>query len=450
MAESRAFSRAAGDGRPCALVRIVHIGLGNFFRAHQAWYTEHAPDADGWGIAAFGGRTAHAADALTAQDCLYTLRVTGNAAGDPASHEVISSVSHAHAATDDNAWLAYLRSPHLAVVTLTVTESAYASNGDDIRADIERLRAGASPRTVPGRLVAGLAARRAAHGRPLAVVPCDNLAANGDRARQAVTAVADAVDATLTGWIDANLSWVTTVVDRITPATTPDDVDTVTAATGRYDAVPVVTEAFSEWVLAGEFPAGRPGWDEVGARVVDDPTPFANRKLWLLNGAHSLLAYAGGGRGHPTVADAFDDPVVRGWVEQWWDEAAPHVAMPPTDLDRYRTALRNRFSSRHLEHRLAQIAADGSQKLPVRIVPVARAERRAGRMPWGAVRVLAAWVAHLRGRGAPVRDPAVDLVAEVRRGPVQDAVRAAVGHLCSDLASDAEFVDAVRSNSLSA
>jgi fructuronate reductase len=428
------------DGRPCAPVRIAHLGLGNFFRAHQAWYTEHAPDADRWGIAAFGGRTAHAADALTAQDCLYTLRVVG----EPAQHQVISSISHAHAAADHRAWLAYLRSPDLAVVTLTVTEHAYAPDGKATGDDVERLRAGTPPRTVPGRMVAGLSARRAAHGRPLAVVPCDNLAANGARTRQAVTAVADAVDPALTRWIDANVTWVTTVVDRITPATTPDDVDTVTAATGRHDAVPVVTEAFSEWVLAGEFPAGRPHWDEVGARVVDDPTPFANRKLWLLNGAHSLIAYAGGGRGHDTVADAFDDPVVRGWVEQWWDEAAPHVAMPPSDLDRYRTALRNRFSSRHLEHRLAQIAADGSQKLPVRIVPVALAERRAGRMPWGAVRVVAGWVAHLRGSGVPVRDPAVDLVAGIRHGTVGDGVRVAVGHLDPDLAADTGFVDAVR------
>ncbi|MFC0529206.1 mannitol dehydrogenase family protein [Phytohabitans kaempferiae] len=372
-------------------MRIVHIGLGNFFRAHQAWYTEHAPDADRWGIAAFGGRGGHLAATLSEQDCLYTLRI----AGEPTRHEVISSISHAHTARAGDQWRMYLRSPQLAVVTLTVTEAASALtpggqvdlNHEDLRNDIERLRAGSQPRTVPGRLADGLRARQAADGRPLAVVSCDNLAGNGARAKQVVTAVADAVDPALSRWIAANISWVSTVVDRITPATTADDIDAVTTESRRQDDVPVVTEAFTEWVLAGDFPAGRPEWDEVGAQFVEDTTPFENRKLWMLNGAHSLLAYAGGIRGHDTVAQAFDDPILQGWVDQWWDEVATHLALPPTEMTRYRAALRTRFSNQHIKHRLAQIAADGSQKLPPRIVPVARAERHAGRLPHGAARV---------------------------------------------------------------
>ena len=142
----------------------------------------------------------------------------------------------------------------------------------------------------------------------------------------------------------------------------------------------MLTEPFSEWVLAGEFPGGRPAWEAAGARVVDDVEPFEQRKLWLLNGSHSLLAYAGHVRGHETVAEAIADPVVRGWVEQWWDEAAAHLTLPPSDVAAYREALLERFANPRIRHLLAQIAADGSQKIPVRILPDAagRAGRRRG------------------------------------------------------------------------
>ncbi|SHN14546.1 mannitol dehydrogenase family protein [Cryptosporangium aurantiacum] len=364
--------------------RILHLGLGSFFRAHQAWYTATAPDAHSWGITAFTGRSTGLAESLTAQDGLYTL-VKRWPEGDTAS--VVASVVAAHPGADTDAWVRAWRSRELAVVTLTVTEAGYLPNA-----------------TVAERLVSGLAARRTAGGGPLAVVPCDNLPANGEVVRRVVTELAESVDPTLARWITDHVSFVTTMVDRITPATTPDDVNAAAELTGVADAAPVFTEPYTEWVLSGDFPAGRPLWEESGARFVADVEPHEQRKLWLLNGGHSLLAYAGSAVGHETVADAVTDPACRRWLDQWWDEAARYLPLPPTEITAYRGALLDRWANPRIQHRLAQIATDGSQKIPVRVLPVVRAARAAHRMPTGAIRILAAWIRHLHGAGAPVRD----------------------------------------------
>jgi fructuronate reductase len=335
------------------------------------------------------------------------------------------AVARAYAGTDLPVWCEHVARPEVAVLTLTVTEAAYATD----------LAGGSPVTTVPGRLVAGLAARRAAGAGPLAVVPCDNLPDNG-----AVVArlVAEAADPGLARWIRDNVSFVSTMVDRITPRTTDDDVRAVAAETGWADAVPVVTEPFSEWVLSGPFPAGRPAWEAAGARFVDDVRPYETRKLLLLNGGHSLLAYAGSARGHDTIAEAVGDPICRGWLDRWWDEAVRHVPLPAADLAAYRAALLDRFANPRIRHTLAQIAADGSRKLPIRVLPVLRAERAAGRMPAGAVRIVAAWIDHLRGKGAPVDDAGA--------GPYRDRAaspRDVLALLAPDLAGDTDLVDAL-------
>jgi fructuronate reductase len=444
------LSRAAGDAGPAAPVRIVHLGLGNFFRAHQAFYTSAAADADDWGIAAFTGRSRTLADDLTSQDGLYTLIVRG-----PDDDEclLLGSVSAAHAGADLDAWRDYLSRPAVRIITLTVTEAGYLRDPGgaldvehaDVRADVAALRAdpSAAVRTTPGRLVAGLAARRAAGAGPLAVVSCDNLPDNGAVAARVVADFAGLLDPALAAWISGNVSFVTTMVDRITPRTTPDDVRAVAELTGRTDAAPVVTEPYHEWVLSGDFPGGRPAWQDGGARFVDDITPYEQRKLWLLNGGHSLLAYAGSARGHDTIAEAVTDPVCREWLEQWWTEASGHLPMPAADLADYRAALLHRFANPRIEHQLAQIAADGSQKLPIRVLPVLRAERAQGRLPIGALRILAAWVGHLRGDGAPVKDPAAATVVEAATGPLDEAVRRVLTYLDPTLAADTRIATAV-------
>ncbi|MDE8587523.1 mannitol dehydrogenase family protein [Arthrobacter sp. NQ4] len=401
-------------------VRIVHLGLGAFHRSHQAWYTQHAPDAAEWGIAAFTGRRPDAAAALSRQDCLYTL-VERSAGGD--SFEVIGSIVEAVDGANIARLCELVAAKETAIVTLTITEAAYglAADGtfdagapgaaDDLRA----LSAAASgeagvPGTPLGRLVLALARRRDSGAGPLAVVSCDNLSANGDVARRAVLGLASGWGSGLAGWIEANVSFVSTSVDRITPRTTEADIAEVAEQCGYSDNSPVVAEPFRNWVLSGDFPAGRPRWEEAGAVVVSDIEPYENRKLWLLNGSHSILAYAGQLRGHATVADALADPLCRKAVEDFWDEAARHLQGEGLDIPTYRQALLERFGNARIAHRLAQIAADATTKLRMRAVPVMTAERADGRSGAGSALMLAAWIDYVTA-GSDFQDP---LAAEIQ------------------------------------
>jgi fructuronate reductase len=417
--------RRGRDGRAAAPVRIAHLGLGNFFRAHQAWYTEHAVDGNEWGMAAFTGRSAGVATELAEQDGLFTLLVRGPG-GDRT--EVVSSLSEVHSSQGLAAWRACFARPELAIVTITVTEAGYRRDSSggldladpDVAADLESLRASSTAGnavTAPGKLVAGLLTRREAGLPGVTFVPCDNVPDNGEMVRRVVLELAESLSPDLAAWIEDTCTFVTTMVDRITPRATETDRADLLSATGVRDPACVVTEPYSEWVLSGDFVAGRPAWESVGARFVDDLEPWEQRKLWLLNGSHSLMAYAGPLRGARTVAEAIADPLVRGWVEQWWDEAAQELPLPADEIDDYRAALSERFSNPRIRHQLAQIAADGWQKLPIRIVPVLRSRLAAGDVPLGATRAIAAWTLHLRGRGSPVSDTA----AEVLRGKVATA-----------------------------
>ncbi len=413
-------------GRPKSTVRTVHLGLGNFFRAHSAAYTEHSsPD---WGIAAFSGRRdTHVAE-LASQDCLYTLVEQGK----EVHTEVISALSAVHTGHDLAAWRGYFASPDVTVVTLTITEAGYVrdSSGaldvanDAVRDDIAALKEAPLAGTVttaPGKLVAGLLARRAADAGPITIVPCDNLVKSGEITRRVVEELAAKVDESLQGWIDANVGIVTTMVDRITPRPTDADIATVAEITGVKDRAPVVTEPFTEWVIEGDFVAARPEWEKAGATFVDDIVPFEHRKLWLLNGSHSLMAYAGPILGRETVYEAITDPVLRSWVEEWWDAAVTHLPLPADQLATYRRALVDRFENPSIRHLLSQIAADGSQKIPIRFVPTLKAELEKGIVNPGATRPVAAWVLHLRGYGpVPVNDFRAD---EVKALVVEDEAK---------------------------
>ncbi|CAN5278329.1 mannitol dehydrogenase family protein [soil metagenome] len=447
-----------------APARVVHLGRGAFARAHQATYTQHTPDSGAWPLSTFGGRGGAVADALAAQGGRYTLVTRGP---DADSFETISSITSTHPAADHDAWLDRLAAPEVAVVTATVTEAGWClgpSGGLEhdlaaVQADIDALRRDptAPVTTPPGRLVAGLAARRRADAGPLAIVPCDNLAGNGSVAATVVGELTEAVDSTLAAWVAASVSFVSTVVDRITPRTTDADIAAVAQATGFGDRAPVVTEPFSEWVLTGAFPAGRPGWEAAGAVIVDDVAPFEARKLWLLNGAHSLLAYLGSIRGHATVDSAMADDVCREAVARWWAGARgpltppateapaaqrPAIAlaatdeMPAAELDAYTRALAERFANPRMAHRLDQIAADGSRKLPARILPLLLAERRSGAEPTAATVVLAAWLANLRGTGAAVVDVDAERFVALAGGPLTTAARRVLDALHAGLGDD--------------
>ena len=439
---------AAGAPRP---VRAVHLGLGAFHRSHQAWYTEHAADREGWGIAGFTGRSPGTAALLEEQGCLYTLVERGPAGDRP---EVVGSISAAHDGDDAAAWSGCMGAPGVAVVTLTVTEAGYHLDGaghldlgdPDVARDVARLRAGFSPaersaRTMPGRLVTGLAARRHSGAGAVSIVPCDNLMNSGAVTRNAVLDFCEALDPSLAAWVAANVSFVSTVVDRITPTTRVEDLDLVERIIGREDRAAVVAEPFSEWVLAGEFPAGRPDWVSAGARLVPDVAPFAERKLGLLNGGHSLLAYAGSALGHSTVAGAVADPRCRAWLEEWWDGVARVVPLPADEVAGYRLALLDRWTNPRISHTLSVIARDGSLKLVQRVLPVIRRHLAIGEpAPTGAARVLGAWLAHLRGSGAPIRDPRATELVRLAAGDRSEAARAVLDAVEPGLGAERDLV----------
>ncbi|MCX7521810.1 mannitol dehydrogenase family protein [Microbacterium sp. STN6] len=468
----RSLAERTGGAIATAPVRIVHMGLGAFHRAHQAWYTAMADDAAEWGIASFTGRSATVAEQLAPQDGLYTL-VERSDAGDRV--ETVTSVVEAVDGARLDRFVELVSAPSTAIVTLTITEPGYRLTSDGLPdgtdaavvADIAWLSAALSapgtsidapaaasadvadgrdsdtgPTTSLGRLLYGLDARRRRQAGPLALVPCDNIPDNGEFVRTGLLALARAVSAETAAWIETNVSFVSTSVDRITPRTTADDVLRATELSGWIDRAPVVTEPFRDWVLSGAFPGGRPAWETAGARFVDDIEPFERRKLWLLNGAHSLLAYAGPLRGYETVAQAIGDPQLRAWVNELWDEAAHHLPAEELDLDSYRQALLDRFDNARIEHRLAQIGMEGVTKLRVRIAAIARSERAAGRDAAACARALGAWVARLTA-GEDLPDAQSALVQAARAGDAAGASARLVALLDGTLAADAAFVAAV-------
>ncbi len=432
--------------QPAPPVRILHLGLGNFFRAHQAWYTANASDSSDWGIAAFTGRRPDMARVLAPQDGLYTLVVRTPTADEVS---VVDSLSAVHTASDHESWLTYFRDPLISIVTVTVTEAGYFYDGvglaDDpaVAADIAGLSEDplAPMSTAPGKLVAGLLSRYAADAGPITLLSCDNLPNNGAVVERVIRDFAGEVDSDLAAWLTKNVDFASAMVDRITPAASPEDVDTVARELGVRDASPVRSEPFSEWVISGEFPGGRPDWESAGAQIVDDVHPYEQRKLLLLNGAHSLLAYAGSAIGHETVDEAIADPRVHEWVQELWDDAASVVPLPAAHVMTYRAALIERFTNPRMSDALARIAMDGSQKIPVRIVPVIESARKAGRMPRGAARALAAWIAHLRGVGAPFNDSRGESWRGTAEGDLQGAVSAVLDRLA--LGDDHDLVEEV-------
>jgi fructuronate reductase len=401
-----------------APVRMVHLGLGAFHRAHQAWYTWKADPEAQWGIAAFTGRSPAAATALSAQDGLYTL-IVRSATED--TFQVISSIVEARDGADLARLKELLSAETTAVVTLTITEAGYHLLPDGtldlqhpaVQADLRSLGEtpdgsdATAPTTPIGRLVHGLRSRRNAAAGKIAVVSCDNLSANATATRNAVHGMADVADPLLASWILENVCFVGTSVDRITPRTTKEELHLVREHSALEDLCPVVTEPFTNWILSGSFPSGRPRWEDAGAVFVEDIEPYENRKLWLLNGAHSLLAYAGLQRGHTTVAEALSDRLCARWVQEFWDEAERNLPPDGLDIPAYRKALLERFSNGRISHHLSQIAADGTTKLRMRALPVLSGELAAGRSATGASRIIAAWLAWAQNT-REIQDPAIN------------------------------------------
>jgi fructuronate reductase len=434
------------DRQPAEGPRTIHLGLGAFFRAHQAFYTHHADQVAGQrtGIHAFTGRKPDAAETLAAQGFSYTLIERG-ADGDQL--ELITSIRAASAGADLEAWRSAWRQPDLQLVTLTITEAGYRVTDDDPAA----LQAG-RPGSAMARLLDGLQTRRRADLPPIAVVSCDNLAGNGGVLAGRVADLAARWDTGLADWIAEGVTFPSTMVDRITPATTDADREQATAwIAGQpggqtVDRMPVVCEPFTEWVIAGAFPAGRPAWDRVGVTFVDEVEPYERRKLWLLNAGHSLLAYVGLALGHTTIDQAMTDPRCTELLEGLWAAAAEVLPFGRAEIDQATADLRERFTNPRIRHNLAQIAGDGSQKLPNRTLGIYRARRAAG-LPLdpGTPATLAGWLIHL-GTDL-VNDQGVgelrDKFDRAGASTPSDQVPIMLDHFGPDLADDHELATAV-------
>jgi fructuronate reductase len=413
---------------PAPTTGIVHLGLGAFHRAHQAAFTAEVDPERRWGIAAFTGRSPVEA-ALERQDGVYTLVEAGARPG----AQLIEQLSSVRSGQDRAAFRSALADPRVSVLTLTITERGYRLGADgrldlsdkDVHSDITVLRGerAGGLATAPGRIVDALAGRRTSAG-PLTVVSCDNLAGNGVATRSAVLGLAGEVDESLASWIEREVAFPSTTVDRITPRPDARARELAEHLTGIVDEAAVVTERHREWVLEDCFATERPAWEQAGALVVADVEPFETRKLLLLNAAHTLLALEGRMRGHETVRSAFADPELRRRVEALWDEAARRIPAEAGSAECYRAELAQRFAEPGIDHRLEQIAEASAQKLRIRIVPTVLAERAAGRSGRAALRAVAAHLAgspQLRDGIAELHQPwvdddgVIDLVDEIRR-----------------------------------
>ena len=440
---------------------IVHLGVGAFHRAHQAAYTDDVLHEDpSWGIVAASLRSPDTYDALTPQDGLYTLSVRSQ---EGEALRIVGSILRMIVAPNDtDGLLRAMSDPATRIVTLTVTEKGYCHDPatgtlNEAHPDVVHdLATPHRPRSAPGFIVEALRRRYANGVSPFTVLTCDNLPSNGRTVKRVLTRFAELVDRPLGRLVAEEVSCPCTMVDRIVPATSDEDRHRIGRRLGAIDAWPVVTEPFTQWVIEDRFPQGRPAWEKAGAEFVTDVEPYEHMKLRLLNGSHSTLAYLGYLAGYETVADTMADPAFVTLVQGLMDEeVTPTLHMPPgTDLSSYKRALVERFRNPALRHRTWQIAMDGSQKLPQRLLGTIR-DRLAADAPVKRLALgVAAWMRYVTGtdeKGAPidVRDPMVRRLHEAagRAGPSPErlarelfAVREIFGE---DLPADPRFTGAV-------
>ncbi|SDC03628.1 fructuronate reductase [Cupriavidus sp. YR651] len=413
---------------------IVHLGIGAFHRGHQAEITEAAIEAGGedglgWGIVGVSLRRPDTHDALMPQGGLYTLslRSAGDGGEIHESLQVIGAVIDILVAErNPAAVLDRVSHPDTRIVSLTVTEKGYchdpatgALNRDD-PGIVSDLAHPDGPVTAIGYLARGLQRRMARGLGPLTLLSCDNLASNGDTLRKVLLAFCAEIDPALQDWVATRCTFPNSMVDRIVPKTTPDDVARVATALGQQDAWPVVGEPFFQWVIEDRFAAGRPRWEAGGAQFVDEARPFEVLKHRLVNGSQSMMAYTGVMAGWPTTDRVIAQPAVRTFIATTMArEVQPTLPpLPGLDIDAYRDSLLPRFTNPALGHQTRQIAMDGSQKIPQRLLAPIR-DRIAAGQPFPRLALgVAAWLYFLRGydeAGAAYRieDPLAGALAGV-------------------------------------
>lgn len=429
---------------------IVHFGPGAFHRAHQADYVDRLLDGDPrWGIAAVSLRSGATVEALRRQQGRYTLAILDS---EPC-FRTIRAHSLYHGPGEEGAVRGLLLDPAIRLVTATVTEKGYCLAGDGTLdfahpGIVRDLAAPERPLSLVGWLALGLADRRAAGLAPFATLSCDNMIANGKKLHAAVCAFAGRRDAELARWIGGEAPFPDSMVNSITPATDNSLRRAVRAATGFDDAVPVAREAYSAWVVEDALPPGSPDLAAAGATVTGDVAGHERAKLRILNGAHSTLAYLGLPRGHENVADAMADPWLADFVEAMVrDEIVPTLSPPAgLDLRLYAGEIFARFRNPAIGHRLAQIAWDGSQKLPYRLIDTIADARAAGRPFPRLALAVAGWMRFVQRAGPGLVDPLKDRFACLpgEDEALLDSLLALRQVFPAVLASDAEFRSALR------
>jgi fructuronate reductase len=438
---------------------IVHLGIGAFHRAHMAVYVDDLLAEDpSWGIVGASLRRPDTKDALEPQGGLYTIAVRDAEGTHPRVIGSILSVMDAN--TQREELLALMASENIRIVSLTVTEKGYChdpSTGElderhaDIAHDLANLTA---PKSAPGMLVEALARRKAAGIAPFTVMSCDNLPSNGETAKRIVTRFAALRDTDLGEWVKS-VAFPSTMVDRIVPSTTDADRAEVAGLIGAEDAWPIMTEPFTQWVVEDHFPSGRPAFEKVGAQLVKDVEPFEHMKLRLLNGSHSTMSYLGYLGGYEYIAEVMGDPayvkLIHGLMTE---EAIPTLDMPGTDLGTYRDQLLERFRNPALKHRTWQIAMDGSQKLPQRLLGTIRDRLKPNHPITRLALGVAAWMRYVtgvdeEGKEIDVRDPHALKMMAIATDAGDDPVALYEGLVAltevfgTDLAENAVFRDTV-------
>ena len=384
---------------------VVHIGPGAFHRAHQAPIFENLIQLGDmrWGVVGASLRSPAAQEALVPQDGLYTLLVEED---ERRMASIIGSLLDVILAPKDpHRLIDAIASPTTHIVTITVTEKGYKldpSSGDLIVDDPEisaELRSLDAPATMPGYLTAGLRLRRDRGLAPITIASCDNLIGNGEKLSRAVVQIASAHDQRLADWIGQHCAFPNSMVDRMVPAMSEHDITVSTARLGVLDLATVRTEPFSQWVIEQRLTGTATQLERAGVEVVSDLAPWERAKLRLLNGAHSAMAYLGGLAGIERVDGFVREPWGRSYVSMLWDEIETSLAPPPElDVPEYRNALMRRFANRALGHRLRQIAMDGSQKLPPRLVAPATELIARGKKPCAIALAIAGWMQWQSGR----------------------------------------------------
>ncbi len=418
-------------------VGIVHLGVGNFQRAHQAVYTERAMIASGgdWGICGVSLRSPAVRDALAPQDGVYSV-IVRRASGQSVS--VVRCLRELLVAPENpQAVLRRLVDPAIRIVTLTITEKGYCRNEfgaldlahHDIRHDLENP---AAPISAIGFLAQALRQRKTQETPPFTVLCCDNLPRNGVMLQRSVVeftaAYGTSADHDLARWIAKHVAFPCTAVDRIVPATTEADRQDSLAALGVTDAWPVATEPYLQWVIEDRFPSGRPDWERAGALMVQNVAPFEQAKLRMLNGSHSAIAYLAILAQYELVCDAMANPACRSLIDAMMaHEIAPTLTVPVDfDLVAYRHDLLERFANPALKHRCTQIATDGSQKLPLRLLGTIRERLQFGQPIPRLALAVAAWMRFLLGKddagqSYPIDDPLGAKLTELARAATGDA-----------------------------